>query len=717
MGGGGGAGRAAAGGDFAGGGAGFAPFAVGRGAVGDADAAGFGGVALLAAGGGGAPGTVAKGGFAAAPAGFATGAPDLPGAIADGFAAAALAGAADAPSGVPQRAQNLKVAALSVMQFGHCRGGAPVPSLGPLFCACRDDGFAARVGRLSFSPMGAPQERQDPTSVSFWAPQREQSMRKVVCRATKRGQGGDVSRSFSGWSKPAFYATIPRGEAMPAKDPAAATCPRCARVLPPGAAKVCVYCGNSLAAPARPNVSLGFGFSGRPARDPLIGQTLAGRFKIEELIGQGGMGRVYRARHLALDRQVCLKVLKTALLDDPTLVGRFEREAKAASRLNHPNGIQVLDFGRADTGALYIVMEYVQGKDLRAVLRDEWPLPEERLCNIMAQVLAALAEAHAHSVVHRDLKPENIMVEQRRDQPDFVKVLDFGIAKILDSDMPGLTRNDVVCGTPQYMAPEQATGTALDARCDLYAVGVIMYQMTTGHLPFDGQNSMEVLTKHVHEQPVPPRRRKPDAPISAEMEAVILRALQKDPLLRPQTAEEFRQLLLELPLRKRAAKMESSAPTPPRGTLPAHRAARALKKRRIWPLVAGASLAVGAAGLAIGMSRRSPPAPVEKAPAPMLETAAIAPAPSDAAPAARDPRKAKELVERAATSEADDPGSARDLLEEAVRLDPDNAEAHYRLGGLFLNSQPERAKIEYAAAKRLNAAKYRDIVDTILKGI
>src|SRR3954470_21049274 len=231
---------------------------------------------------------------------------------------------------------------------------------------------------------------------------------------------------------------------MPApKDQAVTTtCPRCAKALPPGTTKVCIYCGTPLTVTPARNTNLGFGASSRPARDPLIGQTVAGRFKVEELIGQGGMGKVYRARHLALDRMVCLKMLKPALLEDPTLVGRFEREAKAASRLNHPNGIGILDFGRNDAdGGLFIAMEYVQGKDLRIVLRDEWPLAEARLCNIIAQVLSALAEAHAHNVIHRDLKPENIMVEQRRDQSDFVKVLDFGIAKILDSDMPGLTRN------------------------------------------------------------------------------------------------------------------------------------------------------------------------------------------------------------------------------------------------------------------------------------
>src|SRR5256712_8579371 len=164
-------------------------------------------------------------------------------------------------------------------------------------------------------------------------------------------------------------------------------------------------------------------------------------------MGRGGLGKVSRARPVARARLVCLKMLKPTLLEDSSVVGRFEREALAASRLNHPNSIQVLDFGRNDTdGSLYIVMEYVQGKDLRLVLRDEWPVPEERLCNIMAQVLAALGEAHAHNVIHRDLKPENVMVEQRRDHPDCVKVLDFGIAKMLDSELPALTRSDAVCG-------------------------------------------------------------------------------------------------------------------------------------------------------------------------------------------------------------------------------------------------------------------------------
>jgi serine/threonine protein kinase len=162
---------------------------------------------------------------------------------------------------------------------------------------------------------------------------------------------------------------------LPAKEEAVATCPQCGRALPPGPARACVDCGAALPPPARAK-SLGYGLASRP-RDPMIGQVVAGRYKLEEVIGQGGMGKVYRARHLALDRLVCLKMLRPALLEDPTVVGRFEREATAASRLNHPNSIEVLDFGRNESdGMLFIAMQYVRGKDLRAVLRDEWPLPE-----------------------------------------------------------------------------------------------------------------------------------------------------------------------------------------------------------------------------------------------------------------------------------------------------------------------------------------------------
>ncbi|MBX7101441.1 MAG: serine/threonine protein kinase [Myxococcaceae bacterium] len=274
------------------------------------------------------------------------------------------------------------------------------------------------------------------------------------------------------------------------------------------------------------------------------------------MIGEGGMGKVYKATQLMLDKPVVLKVLRQALLSDERTVARFQREAKAASRLNHPNSISILDYGQGEDGALYIAMEYVAGKDLHHILSREWPLPEARVARIVGQVLSALSDAHGAGVIHRDLKPENIMVEQRRGEPDFVKVLDFGIAKIMDTpagdEGPALTRAGFVCGTPEYMSPEQARGAALDHRSDLYAVGVILYQLVSGLLPFDSDSAVGFATKHLTEQPPLPSRRRPDAKISPAMERLVMKALSKNPADRPQTAEQFRAELQAIDKERRA---------------------------------------------------------------------------------------------------------------------------------------------------------------------
>ncbi len=293
------------------------------------------------------------------------------------------------------------------------------------------------------------------------------------------------------------------------------------------------------------------------APDELIGKTVASKYLVEQMIGEGGMGKVYKANQLALDKPVVLKVLRQALLSDERTVKRFQREAKAASRLNHPNSISVLDFGQADDGAMYIAMEYVQGKDLHNILSREWPLPEARVIRVMSQVLSALADAHSAGVIHRDLKPENIMVEQRRGEADFVKVLDFGIAKIVDGtaddDGPALTRAGFVCGTPEYMSPEQARGAKLDHRSDLYAVGVIIYQLMCGMLPFDSDSAVGFATKHLTEVPPPPTKRRPEARVTPAMERLIMKALAKNPDDRPQTAEQFRAELLAIEKERRAS--------------------------------------------------------------------------------------------------------------------------------------------------------------------
>ncbi len=282
--------------------------------------------------------------------------------------------------------------------------------------------------------------------------------------------------------------------------------------------------------------------------DPLLGRVLDNKFRIEQLLGIGGMGRVYKAVQLSLDKVVCVKVLRSGLMQDETVVGRFQREARAASRLNHPNSISVIDFGQAaGDGSLYLAMEYVPGRDLGKVIAEQWPLAPERIINIMDQVLSALADAHAAGIVHRDLKPENIMVADLRGTKDFVKVLDFGIATIQESSTSGsrLTQVGMVCGTPEYMSPEQARGEALDARSDVYAAGVILYQMVAGKIPFEAPTAMGIVTKHLTESPLPPSRIE-GISVMDGLEAVILKALSKDPAGRQPTALALQQELNQI---------------------------------------------------------------------------------------------------------------------------------------------------------------------------
>jgi tRNA A-37 threonylcarbamoyl transferase component Bud32 len=283
----------------------------------------------------------------------------------------------------------------------------------------------------------------------------------------------------------------------------------------------------------------------REALEP--GRIVGRNFRVERLLGEGAMGQVYLAEQLSLSKKVAIKVLHRHLARDPALAKRFQREAKSASQLDHPNSIQIIDFGQDEDGALFIAMELLDGRDLGKVIRADFPLPLARIGRIMGQVFAALDEAHVKGVIHRDLKPENIMVVDRRGEPDFVKVCDFGIAKIQDpkSDAPEsvVTMAGVVCGTPEFMSPEQARGETLDGRTDLYAAAVILYQMATGELPFTAGTALGVVTKHLTDAPVPPRQRRPDLDIDPALEALILRGLAKDRTGRPESALAFRQEL------------------------------------------------------------------------------------------------------------------------------------------------------------------------------
>jgi serine/threonine-protein kinase len=273
--------------------------------------------------------------------------------------------------------------------------------------------------------------------------------------------------------------------------------------------------------------------------DPLIGRVLLGQFEILASCGRGAMGTVYRARQTTMDRTVAIKVLRRDMLRDPAVVKRFHREARAVARLSHPNIVTVFLIGETDDGLPYLVMEFVEGESLGSVCQKTGPLPPTRAMGIARQIGSALGEAHAAGVVHRDLKPENITVATRRRTADFVKVLDFGIAKIVGgkSDVSHLTRTGAIFGTPHYIAPEQASGGEVDSRADLYSLGVILFRMLTGRLPFDASGGMQVLLAHIREQPPRPRDLQPD--LSPELEQLVLRALAKDPAARWQSADDL----------------------------------------------------------------------------------------------------------------------------------------------------------------------------------
>ena len=282
--------------------------------------------------------------------------------------------------------------------------------------------------------------------------------------------------------------------------------------------------------------------------DARVGTVLADRYRLNELVGEGGMGKVYGAEHIHMRKRVAVKVLHRELTTVPEVVARFEREAMAAANIDHPNVAIATDFGKLADGAVFLVLEFVQGKNLRDEVASG-PFDVPRALHIARQIAGALGAAHTQSIVHRDLKPENVMLIEKGGDPDFVKVLDFGIAKVpidqiakeAPSDAPKsghvITRAGMVFGTPEYMAPEQALGQNVDGRADLYALGVILFEMITGTRPFSGDDKASILGQQLSK--LPPRlAEKLGTEVPESVEQIVVRLLAKEVALRFQKAEE-----------------------------------------------------------------------------------------------------------------------------------------------------------------------------------
>jgi len=345
----------------------------------------------------------------------------------------------------------------------------------------------------------------------------------------------------------------------------------------------------------------------------MLGRVLNGRYLIKEKVGAGGMSEVYLADDLSLVRPVAVKVLHPEFARDPGYIQRFRYEAQAAANLNHPNIVNVYDWG-SEGDAYYIVMEYVEGRELKDLLREQGRFTPERAAEVAAEIAAALQLAHRRNLVHRDIKPQNVIITPTGQ----VKVMDFGIARAASGT--GMTQTGVVMGTAQYIAPEQAQGLSVDGRADIYSLGIVLYEMLTGRVPFDDENPLAVAYRQVRDDPVPPSALVPG--ISPAMEAIVMKALAKNPANRYQTAQELKADLLRFlegmpvsatPLMP-AAPPVATAAAPPVATAAAPPVTPAVlppprKKVPAWAwALAGTLLALGIIGivLAVALAGKQP---------------------------------------------------------------------------------------------------------------
>jgi len=399
-------------------------------------------------------------------------------------------------------------------------------------------------------------------------------------------------------------------------------CPVCSTEFP-DEVKFCANDGSTLRAAA-------------PAAS-LIGQVLADRYHVVKKLGEGGMGQVYLAEHVKMGRKSAIKVMNPAMTHDPDAVARFNREAANASRITHPNVCAVYDFGETPDGMIYLAMEFIEGEPLTDILERDGALPVPRAVEIFRQTADALQAAHDLGIVHRDLKPDNIMITRGRDGGDWVKVVDFGIAKAVGGDESGqkVTKTGLVVGTPEFMSPEQLSGDKVDGRSDLYSLALVFFRMLTGQLPFHAETVQETMIKRLTDEPAQLAEARPDLHFPSGLQQVLDQALARTPAQRYQSVAKFAadvrsvagasgSLTSATPatradLEAKTQILDSSATkvSAARGAAPATRATTgAPRKRSLVPLLVGAVLVLGGGGAGAAVLLRHGGAPQPGGPTP-----------------------------------------------------------------------------------------------------
>jgi hypothetical protein len=468
------------------------------------------------------------------------------------------------------------------------------------------------------------------------------------------------------------------------------------------ALKICPTCSTEYPANERFCPRDGTALRSQAGAADLVGQIIAERYHVLRKLGEGGMGQVYLAEHVKMGRQSAVKVMNPAMVHDADAIGRFNREAANASRINHPNVAGIYDFGETPEGLVYLAMEFIEGETVTDIVKHNGALPPQRAAEITRQAAEGLHVAHGMGIVHRDLKPDNIMVSKDRDGLDCVKVVDFGIAKAQGSESQKVTRTGMVIGTPEYMSPEQLAGDKLDGRTDLYSLALVAFNMLTGQLPFPGDTAQTSMIMRLTEKPKRLMEMKPDQDWPLEVQQVMDKALEREASKRYASAREFGRALSEavnkMPVRPSGAAgtlvmeapvMPTRAPT--QEIAPPARPAQPPARSRTPMLVGGAALAAAIVAGVIFAPRggskaaSAPVTPTQQAVAPAANpatqqggtaagavTAAGTPAGAASAPPVApstgpNPALADDI--RTATTHAGSESTARRALDETKRLD------------------------------------------------